>query len=87
MSQTEEQLTRLSALLERQRRALQGIPGVVGTAVGLRDPNDPKSSVAIQVFVASPALVDQIRNQAGRLVGENDVAVIVSGGMEPLGRP
>ncbi|HEX2477766.1 MAG TPA: hypothetical protein VHK45_00695 [Geminicoccaceae bacterium] len=87
MAQAEQELTRLSALLERQRRALQGIPGVVGTAVGLRDPNEPRSAVAIQVFVASPALVDQIRNQAGRLVGENNVAVIVSGGMEPFGRP
>lgn len=67
---------RLADVLERHRRALHALPGVVASGIGL---TADTGGQAIQVFVRSQDDVDAVRASASELLGDTPLEVIVTG--------
>ena len=65
----------LSEVLERRRRELHAIDGVVGSGVGLTRSGD----VLIQLFVRSAQDAAYAERQASELLGDIPLEVVVSG--------
>jgi hypothetical protein len=66
----------LSDLLEQHRAALEALPGVIGTAVGLSADQPGGELPAIHVYVTPAADAARVRAEAERLLGDAPVEVI-----------
>lgn len=65
----------LADVLERHRKALHALPGVVATGVGLSAIGEH----AVQVFVRSEEDVEAVRASASEVLGDTPLDVIVTG--------
>lgn len=66
----------LDELLEERRDAVEGLPGVIGTAVGAGFRGPGADASAIHVYVATGVDADRVRAQAERLLEAASVEVI-----------
>lgn len=69
----------LIAVLDRHRAALQALPGVVGSGVGISQDAQSTDDVTVQVFVGDPADVMPVRDQARAILGQVPLEVVVTG--------
>ena len=81
---TNEKVEQASKLLERHRKDLEKLPGVVGTGIGLPSAHASANEIVVQVFVRSEADVSEVQKKTGALMGDSHVKVIVSGDMRLL---
>jgi hypothetical protein len=82
---TEEGLGELTALLDRYRTQLHGLPGVVGTGIGLKDSLGRADQLIIQVFIRGSDYLEDVESKAVVILGV-PVEVIVSGDVTPAGQ-
>lgn len=67
-SESPDEVTRLSAILDKQREQLESISRVVGTGIGYSARGDG-SQIVMQVFVESPDLVDEVHKRVVNIIG------------------
>jgi anti-sigma factor RsiW len=75
----QDRLGELTAILDRSRNELQGLPGVVGAGVGLSSETDHPSHPVIQVFVRSPQDAPEVRRRVQGVLPQAPVEIVVTG--------
>jgi len=71
----QNEVNRLTALLDEKRETVLAIPGVTGCGVGMSGRGD-LDRVAIQVFVADRAQAPAVRERVEEVFMERDVEVV-----------
>jgi len=66
----------LHELLDQHRNALEGLPGVIGTAVGASLRGDRADALAVHLYVTPGVDTDGVRAEADRLLEGAPVEVI-----------
>ena len=66
----------LDELLEERRDAVEGLPGVIGTATGASLRSPAADALVIHVYVAPGVDADRVRAEAERLLEGASVEVI-----------